>query len=321
MNQSLLKTEFAKVMQVNLVDDMDVLEIQHQHCQAKVSLYGGQVLSYQPICQVNSQDNDHKHAQKENKKDIFWLSKDAYYQAGKAIRGGIPLCWPWFGPNDKATQVIPSTNHGFAREVTWQVDSITADEKEVIVVLVLQGENQHALWPNRFKLIQTLSFGKTFKQSLSMTNLSTKDAQYSVALHSYFCVSNPINISIDALTGCKFDDKLTGKTSLQKETVSCVGPIDREYHIQRNDEHVNKYQVSTVVMLDKGWQRKIEITSMGCAQWVLWNPGDKLAATMADVHVGGEQEYVCLEAANSKWQPLLANETVTVSQEIKVLPI
>ncbi len=71
-------------------------------------------------------------------------------------------------------------------------------------------------------------------------------------------------------------------------------------------------------MLDKGWHRQIEVNSTGCSQWILWNPGVELADNMADIHANGEQTFVCLEAANSKWQVLPANKTITISQEIKV---
>jgi len=304
MTNILLTNDFAKVSQVNVTENIDVLEINHQICQAKVSLYGGQVLSYQMNSSLTGLA-EHKNLVQQ---DVFWLSKVACYKEGKAIRGGIPLCWPWFGANDKATSEVPSTNHGFAREVTWQVDSIKVEAHEVTLVLTLQGENQHALWPTAFKLEQTLVFGKTCKQSLTMTNLSTEDAHYSSALHSYFRVSNPENITINALTGCDFDDKLTAESSNQTGSVSCVGPIDRVYHSQSNN----------CVMLDSGWQRKIEVTSYGCPQWVLWNPGEALANNMADIHAEGENEFVCLEAANTKWQLLPAGKTITISQEIKV---
>ena len=328
MINTLLTNNFAKVNQTRLIDNFDVLEISHQHFQAKVSLYGGQVLSYQPIFTSINDSSKDVTDQKSNQHDVFWLSKKAYYQQGKAIRGGIPLCWPWFGANDKATDKVPSTNHGFAREVIWQVESIEADETKVTVVLVFHGKNQHVLWPNAFELKQTLVFGKTLKQSLTMTNLSQEDAQYSGALHNYFCVSNPENVTVDALTGYNFDDKLTAKTDCQQDYVSCVGPIDREYHIpnrhiqnksiQSSAEQSSIEQSNTVIMLDNVWRRQIEVNSTGCSQWVLWNPGVELAASMADIHANGEQAFVCLEAANSKWQSLPANKTITISQEINV---
>jgi len=296
MTEKNFDNDFAQITAITLKQDahtstLDGLSISHSHCQAKVSLYGGQVLSFKPT----------------GHKDVLWLSEDAHYLEGKAIRGGIPLCWPWFGANDKQSPNQQTGNHGFARQLPWQIDSIDADENGVTLILVLKGNNQDPLWPNAYQLIQTLFFGKSFKQTLAMSNLSQEDAQYSAALHSYFTVSNPDNVDIDALTGVTFDDKLTGQSKQQNTSVSCVGEIDRVYHSSEN-----------MSIVDNHWQRKIEISSENCQQWILWNPGTELANNMADIHSGGEQEYVCLEAANSKWQALPAGETIIISQEIKV---
>ena len=307
MTKIQLDNNFAQVTSITLNQEngeacFEGLNISHPHCQAQVSLYGGQVLSFKPT--------DHK--------DVLWLSDNASYQVGKAIRGGIPLCWPWFGANDKQSQHLVNTqkkrlkagNHGFARQLPWKIDNIQADEHGVALILVLAGENQHPLWPYAYRLTQTLFFGQSLKQSLAMTNLSQEDAQYSAALHSYFSVSNPINVSIDALTGASYSDKLTENSNVQQQAVSCVGEIDREYHSSEN-----------MTIVDSQWQRKIDIVSGNCQQWVLWNPGVELANTMADIHPHGEQEYVCLEAANTTWQALPAGETVIVSQEISVTNI
>ncbi|PKI16997.1 D-hexose-6-phosphate mutarotase [Colwellia sp. 12G3] len=296
MTTILLNNDFAQVTSItlgqsNVAECLAGLSIYHAHCQAKISLYGGQVLSFKPT----------------GHKDVLWLSEQAYYQSGKAIRGGIPLCWPWFGPNDKQTEEIKAASHGFARQLPWKVESVEANKSGVTVILVLAGENQHPLWPNAYKLTQTLFFGDSLKQSLAMSNLSQEDAQYSAALHSYFTVSNPSNVSIDALTGLSYSDNLTGNSSLQQQAVSCVGEIDRKYHSSEK-----------VTLVDSQWQRKIDIVSRNCQQWVLWNPGVALANTMADIHPQGEQQYVCLEAANTHWQTLPAGETVTISQEISV---
>ncbi len=301
MTQILLDNDFAQVTSIKLgketISNTDGegtlagLNISHTHCQAQISLYGGQVLSYKPV----------------GYEAVLWLSEKAHYQTGKAIRGGIPLCWPWFGPNDKQTSGLLAQKHGFARLLLWEMDSINSDESGVTLVLTLTGENQHALWPNSYQLRQTLFFGKSFKQTLAMTNLSQQDAQYSAALHSYFGVSNPSNVNIETLTGVNYCDKLTDGSSIQQQSVSCIGEIDREYHSSEK-----------MIIVDNDWQRKIEIVSDNCQQWVLWNPGAELANTMADIHLGGEQEYVCLEAANTAWQALPAGETVIISQEISV---
>ena len=185
MKKILLENDFSQVTsttlsQSNGIEKFSVIKIIHSDCEAEISLYGGQVLSFKPT----------------GHKDILWLSHDAIYQSGKAIRGGIPLCWPWFGTYSKKTDEKVA-KHGFARQLVWEIDSVEADELGVNVVLSLTGENQHSVWPNAYRLTQTLFFGKDFKQSLAMTNLSQEDAQYSAALHSYFAVSKPNNININ----------------------------------------------------------------------------------------------------------------------------
>ena len=318
MSNILLENNFAKVTSMkvkqgnvlkdssfkdNLEENNSILNLSHGNCKARVSLYGGQVLSYKPA----------------GHKDILWLSEQASYNEGKAIRGGVPICWPWFGPIEAKqlnksqeivganTEKVKPQKHGFARQLLWGVTSINADASGITLVLTLSGEREHQVWPNAFILTQTLFFGDNFKQSLSMTNLSHDDAQYSAGLHNYFAVSNPSNVSIDTLTGVNYLDELTSKRDIQKQAVSCVGEIDRKY-----------YNSEAMVIVDKKWQRKISIVSVNCQEWVLWNPGTTLAEKMDDIHVGGEHEYVCLEPANTELQALPAGETVVISQEIHV---
>lgn len=285
------KNNFGQIQQQHLENDLSILVIEHQCCQAKVSLYGGQVLSWQPT--------DHN--------DIFWLSKSATFEHGKAIRGGIPLCWPWFGshPDDAKNN---AGNHGFARGNLWQVEQVNINEIDVEVVLVFQGQKMHKLWPNAFKLRQVLNFGKSFSQSLTMHNLSKEDAYFSAALHSYFAVSSPETITLDTLSDVAFDDKLTGQSYPAQYLANGVGPIDRVYHSNK-----------TVSIVDSKWQRTIEVTACNSKQWVFWNPGKEIADNMADIHQHGEQEFVCLEAANTEPQLLASGDSYTMSQQINVL--
>ncbi|MBL0711724.1 MAG: D-hexose-6-phosphate mutarotase [Colwellia sp.] len=286
-----LKNKFGQVQQSNLTNEVVLLDIKHRYCHAKISLYGGQVLSWKP----NGQ------------KDVFWLSRAATFEQGKAIRGGIPLCWPWFGahPDDISHK---EKNHGFIRNQIWRVDNIDIKEESVDITLILQGGNMHSLWPHCFKLKQVLSFGKHFKQSLTMTNLSHEDAYYSGAFHSYFSVSAPENAVISKLNEVPFDDKLTGQYSLPKPLLNSLGPIDRVYHAN-----------AMMQIIDSKWQRIIEVSASNTQQWVFWNPGVVIANTMIDLHDSGEQEFVCLEAANTSMQLLTSGKAVTMAQTIKVL--
>ncbi len=290
----LVKNDFGQVQQVKLSSDLSALIIEHKNTQAKVSLYGGQVLSWQPV----------------DEKEVFWLSKNSAFEQGKAIRGGIPLCWPWFGvhPNDNENK---EGNHGFARGQEWQVDNIDVNEQGVEVSLSWQGNNMSDLWPFACKLTQVLFFGKSFNQVLTMTNLSENDAYYAGALHSYLSVSAPENATITELAKASFDDKLTGKAYAPKPLATPlangIAPVDRVYHSN---------EVMTVV--DSRWQRTIQLETINTKQWVFWNPGVELANNMADIHESGEQEFICLEAANTQMQLLRAGKSLTMAQKITV---
>jgi glucose-6-phosphate 1-epimerase len=290
-NKYPVKNEFGEVKPLRLGADLQGLAITHQNCTACISLYGGQVLTWQP----NEQH------------PIFWLSKDAIYQSGKSIRGGIPLCWPWFGAYDFAGKSDNTKNHGFARQSMWQLENIEITAKGVYISVVLQGKNLAPLWPHAFKLTQQLFFGEQFKQTLVMKNNSAKAINYNCALHSYFQVSSPKNISIPTLAHSDFYDKLTAKNEIGQAKVSCIGAIDRIYHSSK-----------TMQIFDENWQRIINISTENTQQWVLWNPGKKSAEAMVDVHQHGESEYICLEAANTDWQSIAAHDEVTIAQKISI---
>lgn len=275
----------GKVEQVNLAHGLPAIVINHPNCTARLSLYGGHVLNWQPA----------------GEKEVFWLSKTSSYQHGKAIRGGIPLCWPWFGP------LAGSNQHGFARQILWQLDDVAVTESGVTIEISWQGQEMDELWPHQVKLKQTIFFGKTFEQSLAITNLSEHTITYTGALHSYFTVSSPDNVTVPLLDNVSFDDKLTGQRVENLTRENCRGPIDTVY-----------YSDVAQKLVDTGFARVIEITNSNTQQWVLWNPGVETAAEMADVHTNGEQEYVCLEAANTQAQAVLAQQTVVMSQQIAI---
>jgi glucose-6-phosphate 1-epimerase len=288
MINSIKSNEFGSVSEFVLDSAQQVfgLNIQHLSCQASISLLGGQLLTWQPT----------------GTQPVFWLSETAIYQPGKAIRGGIPICWPWFGGYQQAG------NHGFARQSSWQLESVNLTAHHVELTLVLAGAQSHPLWPAAFELRQLFVLGEQLQHSLVMQNRSTQTVHYSGALHNYIRVSKPENIRIPDLVAVEYDDKLTGTSQLQQEEVSCIGPIDRVYH-----------STKTMRMLDSQWHRTIELVSEQCQQWVLWNPGIAESNHIIDVHEHGAQQFVCLEAANTQWQQIPAGQSRTIGQTIRVI--
>ncbi|MGB1263170.1 MAG: D-hexose-6-phosphate mutarotase [Cognaticolwellia sp.] len=292
MSKVLVENEFGRVELYELAQGLQALSFVHQTGQGSVSLYGGQVLSWQP----------------KNQQPVFWLSKDSQYSVGKAIRGGVPICWPWFGGEVKLANgnIEKASNHGFARQSQWQLVDLKLLSSGVEITLSLAGDKFARQWPTAFELRQKLHFGASFQQTLTIKNLSPGAVEYSAALHSYFCVSAVENSKIPALNKLSFDDKLNGQ-GLQKSGLNnCSGPMDRIYHSS-----------DSMVIVDEKWQRKIAVTSQNCQQWVLWNPGE-VAQTMADIHVQGESEFICLEAANSQWQKIAGHSSVSIGQTVKV---
>lgn len=302
------KNEFGSVKQTtfsdqNLLTKTEGVEIEHQLFTASISLYGGHVLTWQP----------------KGQQPVFWLSNDSLYGDGKGIRGGIPLCLPWFGGFEaglfqhnkaldfKGVDKSLLANHGFARTSLWQIEDIEITAENVKVILVQQGENQTPAWDIPYELKQELVFGQSFSQKLSIENKSSKNIEYTGALHSYFAVGDPEKTHIDDLSSSTYFDKLSGKHDNLTQLLNCKGPIDRVY--QSN---------SVMNIVDKEWQRTIEVESSDCHQWVLWNPGKEIAASMNDIHQGGENEYVCLEAANTSPVCIPAKSSVIFSQHIKI---
>ncbi|MBL4823114.1 MAG: D-hexose-6-phosphate mutarotase [Colwellia sp.] len=290
----IVKNDYGQVQQVELSSGLSSLIIEHKFTQAKISLYGGQVLSWQPT----------------DEREVFWLSKNSAFEQGKAIRGGIPLCWPWFGvhPNDSENKM---GNHGFARGQLWQLDNIDINEQGVEVSLSWQGKNINDLWPFACQLKQVLFFGKSFRQTLTMINLSDDDAYYTGALHSYFSVSFPEYVTLEELAKAPFYDKLTGDECavqpLPTMLANGTDPVDRIYYSNKN-----------MKIVDNQWQRTIELETTNTKQWVFWNPGVELANNMIDIHQSGEQEFICLEAANTEMQLLGAGKSLTMAQNITV---
>lgn len=294
-NKTLLTNEFGHAELANIGNGIEIVKLSHQHCNASISLYAGHVLSWQP----------------KNQQAVFWLSDTAEYKEGKAIRGGIPLCWPWFGAHHKDPD-NQHGNHGFARQSQWQLTSIDISADAVNLVLTLKGVNQHLLFPIAYEVVQTLSFGQSFTQVLTMKNNSDDSIEYTGAFHSYFRISHPENVRIDGLSPLHFDDKLTGNTQNKQPLINGVGPVDRVYHSANDSD-------KKMSIVDKQWHRTIDITTSNTAQWVFWNPGKAVADNMVDVHKGGENEYVCLEPANTQPQLIPAKSMVSISQRIDVM--
>ena len=241
---------------------------------ATVSTYSGQVLSYRP---------------KNQQEDLLFVSDKACYEDGKAIKGGIPVCWPWFGP-DPDNQGRPA--HGFARNRQWQVtgSESLADGSTKIIMSMTDNDATHALWPHLFRLDIVITVGDSLKVELVTHNTGKDSITISQALHTYFRVGDIARVTLLGLDGIQYLDKANDSACMtQSGPVTISGEVDRIYTAVSGDLTIN----------DSSLGRKIVIASSGSSTAVVWNPWVEIAASMADLDDNDYQCMLCVETANA----------------------
>lgn len=261
-----------------LGDGLVAAHITNTHASATLCLQGGHLLSWQPTSCPEP---------------VIWMSPAAKFAPHQAIRGGIPVCWPWFGAHVSQAS-FPA--HGFARTQPWQVTGTRPleDGSTEIALTLLHTEATRAgtdpLWPYPSQLDMLLNVGNTLKIALLTRNLGEEDFVIREALHTYFHVSDIAKVSVAGLDGSAYIDKAAGGTrSQQAGAVSFSGEVDRVY--------VNTG--SACVIEDPGLQRRIRIAKLGSQSTVVWNPWAARAEQMGDLGPHGWREFVCVESGNA----------------------
>ncbi|KEA63669.1 Aldose 1-epimerase [Marinobacterium lacunae] len=239
---------------------------------AVISLQGAQVLSYTPTGQP----------------DLLWVSPLSLYQQGKSIRGGIPVCWPWFGDH---AEDADKPAHGFARNALWQVRSSFADDEKTHIQLGLtESATTEGLWPTPFDLTLDIELGTTLKLTLTTRNTGPHSVVITEALHTYFSVSGTDKIQIEGLKDCRYRDKLEGfAVKPQQEELTPTPPLDRVY------DHAE----SNLRLIDNGLGRVITIDKRSSESTIVWNPGQAVAATIEDIGAEASTRYICIESGNA----------------------
>jgi glucose-6-phosphate 1-epimerase len=249
-------------------------EIDNARAHATVSTYSGQVLSYRP---------------KGRQHDLLFLSDKAYYEEGKAIKGGIPVCWPWFGA-DPENQGRPA--HGFVRNRQWQVtgSESLADGATRIVMSVSDSDATRALWPHPFRLDIEVTVGDSLRLELVTHNTGKHAITISQALHTYFRVGDIDRVSVLGLDGLPYIDKTRDAARMTQ-----TGPLTISAEVDRIYTDVT----ADLTIDDASLGRKIVIASSGCSTAVVWNPWVEIAASMADLDDDDYRRMLCVETANA----------------------
>jgi len=294
-----LNTDFGIDGQLKFVrghGDLPFIEISNESATALISIYGAQVLSYQPIDAAD---------------DLLFLSEQSCYEPGKAIRGGIPICWPWFGPEP---QELNGMNHGFVRNNFWTVINVSAlSPFETKVTLQFTQSNlTESTWPYEFSLELEVSIGSELSLELLSRNLGNQAFTITQAFHTYFKVGNIDQVKILGLEGLTYLDKCDEYIQKdQTEVLTINTEVDRIY---------NGLEKSLIID-DVALNRRIEISSSSHKTTVVWNPWVIKSANLKDLAPESYQTFVCLETGNveSNDIEILPNSEYRFRSQFKIL--
>ena len=258
------------------------IEIKNAKAEAKIALQGAHIFHYKKL----------------GKRSLLWLSELAYFEEGKAIRGGIPICFPWFGKHKTDTTLA---QHGFARTSFWSVtteEELSLDATHIQLQL-LSDEKSKAIWNYEFDIRLDIVIGEELSVALSIKNIDSKPFEITTALHSYFNISNIDDVVVKGLKNTSYYDALEKKEYIQKDEVTINKEVDRVY-----------YDVPNSIVLYDG-KYKIELTQSNSNSLVVWNPWIEKSKQMVDMSDNAYKNMLCLEIANIGRKPLTIepNET------------
>ena len=224
---------------------------------------------------------------------VLWLSELAKLEVGEPIRGGVPICWPWFGPHPHNPRF---PGHGYARISPWSLSSVdvnSAGEVEVKLNL-LHTEKSASLelagWQSLINLSVLITIGSNLRIDITTENQSNAEIVLTEGLHTYFKVGDIKKISIKGLDGVEYIDLIDGgNRKIQVGPITFVNELGR---IFLNTE-------ATCVIEDPLLGRKIVVEKVGSLSTAIWNPWEKTSKTMSDLGATGWRGMVCVEGANA----------------------
>lgn len=220
---------------------------------------------------------------------VLWMSQSSVFEPGKAIRGGVPIVWPWFGTGASGDQ---TPAHGVARLATWHLRHAKVTSRgEAMIVLGIDGSELAELGsslPTDFDLEMQVSMGPALRLQLVLNN-GGSELTVEEALHTYFAVSDATKVRIEGLDQASYVDKVNGGTPVQDGPVVFTAETDRVYESR-----------SATRIVDEEWGRTILVEKVGSNQTVVWNPWTAKAAAMPDYGDDEWPQMVCVEAANSR---------------------
>ncbi len=239
---------------------------------AEIYLHGAQITAWRPA----------------GEEEVLFLSEQSKWEDGRAIRGGIPVCFPWFrGKADDAS----APTHGFVRTKEWNLESIDAGSDGVVTVVCAtrSDDGSRRWWPYEFQLAYRITVGKTLGMELTVTNAGSAGFRFEEALHTYFRVGDVEQVEVRGLVGISFLDNTDGnRRKVQADGLRLSGPVDNAY-IETG---------GTVEFSDEALGRAVRTTKENSSTTIVWNPWRQGAAKLADLGDEEWKQMICVEASN-----------------------
>ncbi len=251
--------------------DLARVQITAPAASAEIYLHGAQVTSWRPT----------------GSEEVIFLSQKSHWEDGRAIRGGIPVCFPWFRAKADNPQ---APAHGFVRTKSWELLSVKKENEAVVVTLATgSDEASRQWWPYEVRVVHRITVGSELKLELIVTNTGAVPLQFEEALHTYYRVGDVEKIRVAGLDGAHYLDNMDGnREKLQSGDVAMTGPTDNAYLNTRN----------ALELIDPVLRRRIRIEKENSLSTVVWNPWQSGAAKFADLGDDEWREMACVEASN-----------------------
>ena len=246
--------------------------IRNGACSATIALKGARVLSWYPC----------GHA------EVLWISDVRPPSGDQPLRGGVPVCWPWFGPHPRDPG---KPSHGFVRTRYWSLVSTGSNDQ--FTELLLQTATtpaDHDLWPFEAEVTLRICAGATLRLDLTTRNTGTSPFELTEALHSYFRVADIADVEVEGFDHLEYLDKVDAYArKRQAGLITIGGEVDRIY----------LGHTGPAVIRDAALGRAIVVTKSGSTSTVVWNPWEKRALELGDLGTDGYRHMVCVETANA----------------------
>lgn len=258
---------------------------------ASISNFGGQILTWQPKSQVTP---------------VLWMSPRAKFDGKTAIRGGVPICWPWFGeyPYNKKIQ-----NHGYARLLPWDISNIEVLACGSIFISMSLGQKANTIFPEYSELILSINIlvGESLTIELLTNNMGGEPIFISEGLHTYFRIGEIDQITIKGLNPDPYFDIVKNKVLTEASEIKFSEEFGRIYL-----DHKKECIISDPIL-----KREILIEKNGSSDTAVWNPWAERSQMISDIQPDGWKEFVCVESANTSKNPVLLRQKSTHSHKAK----